>query len=218
MRKIIFLLAICFCFSAIVEAATTRRIWNFGMPYGGVASQLTLIDPAAASQTAFKNTTISTATLVAGATTFVLANADFTDTIHLRNATALINFATGIATTSVTGTLSITGTDHKGDPATETFLVSTNPVTGSVAWRSMTSMTLTITSIVDASTDAQVQVGSGVKMGLAKDVIGSAYINKVIEAGALTTTYTLNTTYDTITFVNAPDGSKDYQVYFYGYE
>jgi hypothetical protein len=188
------------------------------MPYGGVSTQLTLIDPAAASQTAFKNTTISTATLVAGATTFSLANADFTDIIHLRNATALINFATGIATTSVTGTLTITGTDHKDDSVTETLNVSTVAATGSVAWRSITSMTLTISSIVDASTDAQVQVGSGDKMGLAKDVIGSAYINKVIEAGALTTTYTLDTTYDTITFVNAPDGAKDYEVYFYGYE
>ncbi len=174
----------------------------------------TFIDPATASATAYDTASISTTTLVAGATTLTLANGDYTDMIHPRNVVAVIDFATGIATTTVAGTLLITGVNTRGTASTESLTVSTNSATGSVAWSTITSLVWTITSVTgrESAENANLKLGSGVKMGIDNDVTAAADITKVIEAGSLTTTYTLNTTYDTISFVTAPNGSNDYTV------
>lgn len=190
----------------------------------GINEELILVDPATASNTAFKNTLISTQTLVNAATTFTLAYAGFTDIIHPRNITA--SYATGSTTgtvlTAALGSLVITGIDAKGNAATETLAVSTQPAlgTGNIAWRTITSAVLTTTSIDKSDDDVNtntiyVRIGSGVKMGIPADIQAAGDVYKVIEAGSLTTTtYTLSTTYDTISFATAPNGTNDYTVLY----
>ena len=182
----------------------------------GLPLVITLNDIAAASATAFDSgQAISTTTLVGGTTTLTLAAGDYTDIIQPRNVVAIVDFAVGAATTSATGTLVITGINSIGTTTTETLTVSTNSATGNVAWRSITSCAWTITSVsgrVD-SDDALLKLGSGTKIGLPVDIIDTDDVKKCIEAGSLTTTATLNAAYNTITFVNAPDGSKDYQLW-----
>lgn len=192
----------------------SRAQWNYGLPIDGVMTNVPLVflDVAAASNTAFKNTAISTATLVAAATTFTLANAGYTDIIVPRN---IVIISSVQVPATYTGIAVISGTDHRGNAATESVNVSTwtgtSMGTGSVAWSSITSIALTTTETSAAA--LSIQVGSGNKIGLGNVIKSSSAIWKVIEAAALTTTYVLDATYNTITFVNAPDGTKDYTVW-----
>jgi len=167
---------------------------------------------ASASATGLNSVTIATATLVASATTWTLAGGDVTDMAEARNVTIL--FAT-TTITSLTGSLSVTGTDHRGNAATETIAISTYGSTaGNVAWRSITSATLTVATIVGASGDLLVSFGTGNKIGLLNDILASANVKKVIEAGSAVTTATVNATYDTIDFATDADGSNDYVVVY----
>lgn len=236
MKKIVIALIAPLVFGSIALAEPTRFGSDNGVVIGGQSDQGTVtvgagqlfvtnptlnapviyLAPATASATAYENaTSISTTTLVAGATTLTLANADYTDIITPRNVVAVVSFAVGKATTTVAGTLLVTGKNQRGESATETLTVSTTSATGSVAWSTITSLKWTITSITGrVDTDnALLDVGSGTKIGLPANLNASTEVLKVIENGSLTTTYTLSTTYDTITFVNAPDGSKNYQVW-----
>ena len=174
----------------------------------------TYLDVAAQSATAYCSFAISTTALVSGTTTLTLAAGDFTNTITARNIVAKIGFATGAATTTVVGSLTVTGVNARGIATTSSIAISTTTATGVTAWRSITSIAVTVTSITGRanSENALIQIGSGNAIGLLNDVVSASDVVKVIEAGAVTTTYTVNTDYDTITFVNAPDGSKDYQV------
>jgi len=184
---------------------------------GIINSEQVIIDLADTSATAFQNaTSVSTTTLVASATTYTLAKGDFTNIIYPRNVIAKVDFAAGVATTTVTGTCLITGTDARGNAQTETLTISTTSVTGDRAYNSITSITWTVTAISGRTNtgNALLDVGSGNKIGLRNNITAAGDIQKVIEAGALTTTYTLSTTYDTITFVNAGDGSKDYHILY----
>lgn len=178
----------------------------------------TFIDIAAASQTAYCDVDISTATLIAATTTQTLANADYTDIITPRNVTAVVTFDTGVATTTVTGTLTVTGTTTRGTSTTESITVSTTSATGNIAWRTITSLAWSITAISGRadSTEASLQVGSGNKIGLSNDITAAGDVYKVIATGALesSSSYTLSTTYDTIDFSDDPDGSSDYEVYY----
>lgn len=215
MKKIIVAVIALLSFAPALFASELVT-WLNQLPQGryyGLPLVVPYIDVAAASATAYKNTTVSTATLVAAATTFTLANADYTDIITPRNIVAVISFAHGGATSTVTGTLVAYGYNNLGQYTTETLTISTNSATGSVAWRTITSYLLTITAISGASTDAAVNIGSGVKIGLPLDVLASNDIVKCIEGGALTTTFTVDSTYNSITFVNAPNGTNDYQVW-----
>jgi hypothetical protein len=184
--------------------------------YYGQNQELVLVDLSAASNTAFKNTDISTTTLAAAATTFTLAKGDYTDIVFPRNVVILSSCTTD--GDAYTGIALVTGIDAKGNAATETIVVGTYTAVGvgigNVAWSSISSVRLTTLSAVTTTATLKVQFGSGVKIGLPADIQAAADVYKVIEAGALTTTYTLNTTYDTITFVNAPDGSRDYHVFY----
>lgn len=185
----------------------------------GINQELVLIDPATASQTAYMNFAFEpNALMVAGGTTsYTLTNGDFTDIITPRNL-VIISSATTAPTATFSGSVLITGTDAKGRAATETITISTNTTlygTGNKAWSSVTSLALVITSTGNVSTAAfKLQVGSGNKIGMPADIQAAGDIYKVIEAGALTTTAVISAVYDTITFVNATDGSKDYHVFY----
>jgi hypothetical protein len=107
----------------------------------------TFITPAAKSATAYFDNDIATTTLIAGATTYTLANGDYTMSEHCRNVTMDVDFATSEATSTFVGTGLITGINTKGAAATETLTLSTNSVTGAVAWSKITSVVITATTI-----------------------------------------------------------------------
>lgn len=157
--------------------------------------------------------TVSTTTLVAAGTSYSLAVGDYSNSAYPRNVVAAIAVGAGSSTTTIAGTLVITGTDARGNAIVESLSVSTTTATGNYAYSSITAMALSVTSLSPTtSASAYVSIGTGVKIGLANNLDAAGDIRKVNEAGTATTTYTANTTYNTITFVNAPDGSKDYKV------
>jgi hypothetical protein len=208
------LVIMLFFITGIASAGSVSRVqWNYSLPSDNeiMVVSIPYIDVAAASNTSFMNLEKSTATLVSAATTYTLAKGDYTDTIVPRNLVIISSCNQGAA---YVGSALVTGVDHRGYAVTETIAVSTFTSTakgtGYYAWRSVTSIKLTTTSTT--ATTLKLQIGCGTKIGLKNQLTSSAKIGKVIEAGAVSTTYTVSTDYSTITFADAPDGSKDYTV------
>jgi hypothetical protein len=177
-------------------------------------SPVIYLAPATASGTAYKVLNISSATIMAAATTWTLASSMYTDIITPRN----LVFVSSAATTNTAQVMSlsalVTGVDAKGNSATETITFSTTTGTGNIAWSTITSVVVSATAVgTGADTNITIDMGSGVKIGLPCDLISSSEVLKVTENAALSTTYTLSTTYDTITFAAAPDSTKHYVVW-----
>ena len=172
--------------------------------------EITYNSPATASEVAYKNLVVSTTTLVAGVTTYTLAKGDYTDIITPRNIVIVSSAAAGGSTT---GSALVTGLDQFGNVQTETITVSTIAANcaGSKAWSTVTSVAITMTAINNVAVN--IHIGSGVKIGVPADINKNAEILKVIEDKALSTTYTYDKTYNTITFASAPDSTKIYQLY-----
>lgn len=171
--------------------------------------------PVASTASILNAITISTQSLTANTTTYLLLDADYTDIVFPKNVVINVDFATGKATTTVAGTLLITGLNQFGRTTTETISVTTTTATGSVAWSTITSLVYSGFTISGSSeADILLSVGTGEKIALTNNVRQSADFIKVIEAGATSTSYTPNYTYNTITFASAPDGSKDYYVLY----
>ena len=178
--------------------------------------QLFFSAPATASVTSQANAiAISTTTLVAATSTWLLSDGGYTDIIVPRNISASVTFAAGIATTTVTGKLTVNGLDQFGVSMSEDITLSTNTANGVKAWSTVTSVVWTITAITGRlnTGNALLNLGTGVKIGLPAVITDSNMVLKVIENNALSTTYTLDKTYYTITFASAPNGSQNYTVY-----
>ena len=179
-----------------------------------------LIDYAAASATNIVDSDVSTATLVLGATSWTVGDTRVTNILEPRNVTADVDFSRAEATTTVTGTLVVTGTNAQGTSTTDTLTISTNAATGVVAFSQITSVAWTITAISGGDTatgstdDGNLEVGSGNVIGLANGITAAADVYKVIEDGADISTYTANATYNTIDFATDPDASNDYVIYY----
>jgi hypothetical protein len=190
----------------------------------------TFIDIPTASSSTFANTITKNfviATLVASGTSYTLAAGDYSDMVFPRTVVAVIqssNTAT-ITNTSGTGVLTITGVNARGGAVTEVLALSTTTAESYNAFSSITSFTITLsTAIMTGGTSAKVGIGigTGTGIGLSNDlglVNGNVY--HITDAG---TGYTLaafitagglvSSTYDTINFVNAPNGSNDYNVWY----
>ncbi|MFA6358582.1 MAG: hypothetical protein WCY09_08005 [Candidatus Omnitrophota bacterium] len=174
---------------------------------------------AAADTDSLKAVSRSTGTLLAGASTWLLASSDYTDIIMPRNI-VIVDYTVNTGTLTVTASYAIVGTNHRGDTTTETISVSTTTGTtatgtGVVAWASITSITGTYT-VASSSGAGNVRtvVGSGNKIGLLNDITASGDVKKVIEDGATSTTATINTTYDTIDFATDANATYDYSVIY----
>jgi hypothetical protein len=174
----------------------------------------TWLTVALSSNVAYLESAISTATLVAGATTFTLS-IDYDMVEHCRNATIDVNYATGESTSTFTGSILLTGVNTKGASTTETINVSTNSATGVVAWSKISTMVLTTTSIISGdNSTAIIKIGAGDKLGLANNITAAADLYKIIENSAdVQTGGTLNTTYDTYTPATVPNGTN-YELYY----
>jgi hypothetical protein len=179
-------------------------------------SVMTLIDlPAATTTSILATTSISTATLVASGTSYTLISGDITDVVFPRNLTVDVSFDSGESTTTVSGTLVITGNNQFGKSTTEGIAISTNSATGAVGWSTITQVAFSNVTISGASeANAKLSIGTGNKIALSNNIQNTSDFLKVIEAGSTSTTYTGTTAYDTIAFATDPDGSNDYYIYF----
>lgn len=213
------LMAACACPSfAIVRHNTTIS----GTNGAGYLMSPTVIDqvwlaPATASATVFKSAvSVSSASLVTGSTAWTLAVADFGDIVSPRNVVAKLTYSAGTSTTTASAVLFISGYNQEGAATTEsiTFSTITTQGVGNVAWSSITSMTVAGYSGNNVDANVLISIGNGVQMGLVDNVSSSADIIKVLENGAVSTTYTVNYLYDTITFATAPNSSNNKEVIY----
>jgi len=218
MKKIILSIFGLFVFASFGLAAETKQSFVYNLPAD--VCLLNAMDnwenlPAVSTAAVLNSVSIATATLTSGTTIYTLAAADFTDIVFPRNITADIAFATGESTTTVSGSLIVVGKNQFGVSATETLAISTNAVAGNVCWSTITSLTYSGFTITDASeSTCTLAVGTGLKIALSNNIQNTTDAIKVIEAGATSTTYTMNTTYDSIQFASAPNGTSDYYVYY----
>jgi hypothetical protein len=219
MKKILLSIIALFLFASISFAATISKP-NF---VASIPSDVCLVNaldnwqdlPAVSTAAVLNSVSITTTSLVASATTYTLANGDFTDIVFPRNITADCDFATDESVSAVAGTLTITGYNQFGIAATESVSITTNAVAGSVCWSSITSLEFSDFTISGAAeANISLAVGTGLKIALSNNIQNTTDAIKVIEAGATSTTYTLNTTYDSISFASAPNGTSDYYVYY----
>lgn len=199
----------------------TNSRFEYGAPIftaSGDPQVVTFLAPAAASATAYDaGQSISTTTLVSGTTTLTLANGDYTDMIHPRNLEFVVGFAVGQATTTVTGSVVVTGFGARYQALTETVVVSTTAAQTSNAFSSVTSTAWTVTAVsgrVDTD-NALLKMGSGDALGIPANLQAAGDLYKAIEAGALaiSTGYTLDTTVDTYTPETVTDGSNNYELW-----
>lgn len=218
MKKILLSILGIFVFASISVAANTKPNFIYNLP-----NDVCLVNtmnswenlPAVSTAAILNSVSITTTSLVANTTTYTLSAGDFTDIVFPRNITADCAFATGEATTTVAGILTITGKNQFGNATTESVLVSTNAVAGNVCWATITSLQFSGFTISGASeSNISLSVGTGLKIALSNNIESTADAIKVIEAGATSTTYTLNATYDSISFASAPNGTNDYYVYY----
>jgi len=210
MKKLIICLAVLIGLTSMANAGMSRKNWKSILP-GGKLIQVSdnFVDLAADASAGRMTVVMSTATLVAGATSWTTT---ITEMPEPRNVVV------AVTTTSATmaGTFVIEGTSHRGNSTTETLVIAgTTTVTGAVAWRTIDTGTLTMTSISGASGNMTINIGTGEKIGLGNELAYTDDIVFVDEAGTKTTTYTANATYDTIDFATDGDGSNDYKVYYY---
>lgn len=158
--------------------------------------------------------------LVTAGTTYVLA--DLVQSTVPRNIIVFSSWSVGgvaITSVTVTGTCYIRGLDSMGR-STETYqtLVTTSNATagvGDIAFAVISSVTITVTSTGTANILGAIQdikIGTGNKIGLVNKFNAVGDIYHVNEAGTRTTSYTANSTYNTIDFATDGNSVRDYTV------
>jgi hypothetical protein len=197
------------------------------------------------------NGTIANGT-IAGGTTYITVDITSQPTTVPRNLTVHVTsstFASAVgvfSTTTVRGRLQVFGIDGNGNPATETILFSTafpvistglavagdlgeltqfttNYGQGKVAWSSISSFTITITSMTQALESTTrtfaLVVGYGNRLGLSNDLRywGDAY--RITEVGALKSEQParnglLDSDFNTYTPVLSPNGTRSYYLWY----
>lgn len=207
---IMFLFAVL-CASAVYAEPTVFT--TLKVTEGLIIARDVFNDMPAPSDNGYFDVDMATETLIAAATSYT--GGLITQPFASINVTAKVAFDTGVATTTVAGTLVITGVNSRGATTTETLTISTTNATGNVAWASITSLAWTITSITGRSdnTEASMQVGPGGKLGLSNDLYATGDVLSVMfdDSGttAVDSTYTASATYNTIDTTTAGDGTSD---------
>jgi hypothetical protein len=121
------------------------------------------------------------------------------------------------ANASITSlTVTIVGVDINGDAATEVLThAAANTQTGNTAFATVTSITTAVAGGTAGAGDV-LDIGWGVKFGLMGDYKA---VVKVTEDDADTGTgdITIDTTYNTVVFESAPDGTVDFMLWYTSY-
>ena len=225
MKKLYAVFLLLFLFSYIHGKGSDTYFPGNIVSANGDAAMVTLLDVPAISGTALTGTAgivIATATLVDSGTTYVNGAAgtsnQFTQITFPQNITCDTAFSTGESTASVSGTLTIRGYDCMGIYKTEALPVSTNSVSGNVAWATINSTVFsrfTISNTVVSS--CTINLGTGYKLGIAGDIRNSSDVYKITQASVDVSTCAkiggcVSAKYNTIdtSKIVVPDGSIDY--------
>ncbi len=204
--------------TSIYSASQTLTSSYFNPP-------IVFLAPKIANTTVIMSTATHTSTLVglvANGTSYTLAKSDYADMVTPRNIQIVFCSTAPLVTAQMhsTATVVVAGKNTRGEAISETITAHENSSTsipGLNAFSTITSFTITGATVTFnagyAATSVGFNIGPGTKIGLPADLDSSTEVLKVIENGALSTAYTLNTTYDTIVFASAPDGSKNYTAY-----
>lgn len=176
-------------------------------------------DVPAPSNNGYFDVDIASETLVAATTAYTgtLITQPY-DSITLK---AIITYDTGVATTTITGTLTIAGYKTNGESLSESVSVSTTVAETNNAFSRITSLSWASVTIVgrEDATDASLQVGPGSSLGLSNDIrtgglisAGGDVISAMLDDSGTTTVEaapSVNATYDTWTPGTAGDGAAD---------
>jgi hypothetical protein len=238
MKKLLLLFAICFVFAIPKSYAGDTSVSEI-LTDEGFLSALTWTDLAAQSSTTFTGTAglaITTATLVSGGTTLV-DGASYSQGINTflqiafpRNIVCDVGFLVGEGTTTVSGTLTISGKNARNTQTTEALAVTTNVVTGAEAWAFIDTFTLsgfaisgacgTDVSGTNAISSCSIHIGIGNKIGFGVDIRTSTDVYKytVDNVDLSSTSYELdgaNETFDTMNLAKSliSNGSRDYRIW-----
>lgn len=164
------------------------------------------------SNTYMTDVAVDTATL-GGMTTSFYAASFLVQPVHPRT----LSFVLTDSGSNSTGTITVYGVNGNGDITSESlsfnaantglYLYSSN------AYVALSTITLTYTAFGGVNSEKfWVGVSSGI--GLANDLAAAADLIQAVEAGADATTGTLNTTYDTYLPASAPNGTRDYELWY----
>ena len=167
-------------------------------------------------------TPLTLSTLLSNGTSFV--DSQLTQPSVPRNIVVFASVTTGANSPSITsativGTCYISGLDALGR-STYTYqtIVTTANATvglGDIAWSHISSMTLTVTStgtVTIANNLVNIHIGTGDKIGLSNKIDSIGDIFHVNEAGTVTSNYSANALYGTISFATVGNGTNDYAV------
>ena len=204
-----------------------RTIYSSGI-VGGIVTAYNWFDiPTADTDTVYCQI-MSTTVALSTTTTVNITNPTFP-----RNIIAQMSFNVNVAdvsvlsVTSITltgGKLTIVGVNQLGETVSESMNLMTNSCVGTPpagisystnCYASITSLTVSATRFSGATTpNVFLVVGTGNRIGLPGYINYSSDIIKVIEAGSISTTYTVGVNGDWIDFASDPNASSDYTVWF----
>lgn len=114
-------------------------------------------------------------------------------------------------------TITVTGTDINGTAISEVLTIDADEtVTGSKAFATLTSIAVTGTFSTGGGAGDTLDIGIGVKFGLAGTLSG---VKKTVmdTVDVAVAGHTINTTYNTIQFATAPNATHDYSVWYSSY-
>lgn len=157
---------------------------------------------------------VTVTNLVAATNAITIADGAITDPVYPRNAVFVVTDDSGAAT-NLSGSVVVTGTDMAGNAATETLTKaagSTATLTGSVAFKRITSVVYTFLNGAEADTLA---MGYGVKLALPvdKNVQKAVAVLRSTVDGTVDAA-TLDAVNGTVTMNTAPNGTRDYDIVY----
>ena len=174
----------------VVAAGAIEELTPVAASAGGAA--YAVLRGVAAATTSGAFTTVTNLSAATGGVT--IASTDLTDPVHPRNVVVVITDDSG-ASTNLAGSVVINGTDSAGNTVSETLTMATTmteTLTGSVAFRTLTSVVYTFQNGQAADT---LDMGYGDKLGLPYDTQkqGGLVIDRLIVGGTLASTVTPTT-------------------------
>lgn len=174
------------------------------------------IAPIAKATATVRQVEISTPTIV-GST--VVASGITTPAVP-RNLQVVALFDAGNSTTTIAAVLKVEGVNAQGVSDTESISFSTTTATGNKAWASISTFTITASTFTAGGTKTKVtySIGTENKFGLISGVETVADVYKISEnkTDVAVSSDRINTTYDTYSPAETPDGSKNYEIWYKG--
>ena len=170
----------------------------------------------APSTTSIVNATISTSSLLANGTSFLVR--DIVQPGIPRNIVAIASFPFQSATTPVTMTMVVYGTAATGGyfASTETITITTTTATGKIAWAYISKFDITVSSVGESShANVRIQIGNGYRIGLANRFESTSDVFKVVENSLVhITSAAIDTQNWTLHPPTLPNGAQDYDVWY----